>query len=91
MASFHKAVQMGVDMIEFDVLTTQDKVVVCHHDPLIEETGKTFPFIFCLCRFLGLVCVRVSADGKGYCRPLFLIHLKGKVFENNHAQDTEKI
>lgn len=40
MASFHKAVQMGVDMIEFDVLTTQDRVVVCHHDPLIEDTGE---------------------------------------------------
>lgn len=39
MPSFIQAVRMGVDLIEFDVLTTQDGVVICHHDPLIEETG----------------------------------------------------
>ena len=40
MPSFVEAVRLGVDVIEFDVLTTLDGVVICHHDPLIEETGK---------------------------------------------------
>ncbi|CAN0499086.1 unnamed protein product, partial [Laminaria digitata] len=40
MPSFIEAVRLGVDVIEFDVLTTLDGVVICHHDPLIEETGK---------------------------------------------------
>eukprot|EP00903_Cladosiphon_okamuranus_P019471 g17905.t1 len=40
MASFIEAVRLGVDVIEFDVLTTLDGVVICHHDPLIEETGE---------------------------------------------------
>ncbi|CAM9469986.1 unnamed protein product [Choristocarpus tenellus] len=39
-SSFVKAIELGVDMIEFDVLTTLDGVVACHHDPLIEETGE---------------------------------------------------
>lgn len=39
MPSFIEAVRLGVDVIEFDVLTTLDGVVICHHDPLIEETG----------------------------------------------------
>lgn len=39
MPSFVEAVRLGVDVIEFDVLTTLDGVVICHHDPLIEETG----------------------------------------------------
>lgn len=41
MPSFLEAVRRGVDVIEFDVLTTQDGVVILHHDPLIEETGAT--------------------------------------------------
>lgn len=41
MPSFIEAVRLGVDVIEFDVLTTLDGVVICHHDPLIEETGKS--------------------------------------------------
>lgn len=40
MASFIEAVKLGVDVIEFDVLTTSDSVVICHHDPLIEDTGE---------------------------------------------------
>lgn len=40
MPSFVEAVRLGVDVIEFDVLTTLDGVVICHHDPLIEETGE---------------------------------------------------
>lgn len=40
MPSFIEAVRLGVDVIEFDVLTTLDGVVICHHDPLIEETGE---------------------------------------------------
>ncbi|CAN0538653.1 unnamed protein product, partial [Ectocarpus sp. 8 AP-2014] len=40
MPSFLEAVRLGVDVIEFDVLTTSDGVVICHHDPLIEESGK---------------------------------------------------
>lgn len=40
MPSFIEAVNLGVDVIEFDVLTTSDGVVICHHDPLIEDTGK---------------------------------------------------
>lgn len=40
MLSFIEAVRLGVDMIEFDVLTTIDGVVICHHDPMIEETGE---------------------------------------------------
>lgn len=40
MISFIEAIRLGVDMIEFDVLTTVDGVVICHHDPLIEETGE---------------------------------------------------
>ena len=43
MASFVEAVRLGVDMIEFDVLTTVDGVVICFHDPVIEETGKALP------------------------------------------------
>ncbi|CAB1115178.1 unnamed protein product [Ectocarpus sp. CCAP 1310/34] len=40
MPSFLEAVRLGVDVIEFDVLTTSDGVVICHHDPLIEESGE---------------------------------------------------
>lgn len=40
MPSFIEAVRLGVDLIEFDVLTALDGVVICHHDPLIEETGE---------------------------------------------------
>ncbi|CAM9464313.1 unnamed protein product [Ectocarpus fasciculatus] len=40
MPSFLEAVRLGVDVIEFDVLTTLDGVVICHHDPLIEESGE---------------------------------------------------
>ncbi|CAM9297817.1 unnamed protein product [Discosporangium mesarthrocarpum] len=38
--SFLEAIRLGVNVIEFDVLTTQDGVVICHHDPLIEATGE---------------------------------------------------
>lgn len=51
MASYIKAVELGVDVIEFDVLTTLDGVVVCHHDPVLQETGKilrTFDIFFAL-------------------------------------------
>lgn len=40
MASYIEAVRLGVDIIEFDVLTTVDGVVFCHHDALIEKTGE---------------------------------------------------
>ena len=46
MPSFVEAVRLGVDVIEFDVLTTLDGVVICHHDPLIEETGMEGRDIF---------------------------------------------
>lgn len=50
--SFIEAVRMGCDVIEFDVLTTLDGVVMCHHDPLIEETGENLKrtwFTMCCC------------------------------------------
>lgn len=40
MASYIEAVRLGVDIIEFDVLTTVDGVVICHHDALIDKTGE---------------------------------------------------
>jgi glycerophosphoryl diester phosphodiesterase len=41
MASFHQAVKLGVDVIEFDVVACADGVL-CHHDALFEETGEWF-------------------------------------------------
>jgi len=38
-ASFHRAIELGADMIEFDLISCSDGVLV-HHDPLHEETGK---------------------------------------------------
>jgi glycerophosphoryl diester phosphodiesterase len=35
--SFKKAIEIGVDMIEFDVRRTRDQVLVVHHDELMEE------------------------------------------------------
>jgi len=34
--SFQKAIEMGADMIEFDVRRTKDHVLVAHHDELME-------------------------------------------------------
>ncbi len=36
--SFEKAIQIGSDMIEFDVRRTKDHVLVAHHDRLVHET-----------------------------------------------------
>lgn len=56
MPSFIEAVKLGVDVIEFDVLTTSDGVVICHHDPLIEDTGECcmiqYPFV-CINFYVG--------------------------------------
>lgn len=40
MLAFEQAVELGVDMIEFDVHLTKDRRVVVHHDP---ELGRTVP------------------------------------------------
>ncbi|KAG5178147.1 PLC-like phosphodiesterase, partial [Tribonema minus] len=39
--SFHRAVELGVDMIEFDVVACADGIL-CHHDPLHEASGKWY-------------------------------------------------
>jgi glycerophosphoryl diester phosphodiesterase len=35
--SFKKAIEIGVDMIEFDVRRTRDQALIVHHDELMEE------------------------------------------------------
>jgi glycerophosphoryl diester phosphodiesterase len=40
MASFLRAVELGVDMIELDVVLVQNSAILVHHDPMIEETGE---------------------------------------------------
>lgn len=79
MASFIEAVNLGVDVIEFDVLTTSDGVVICHHDPLIEDTGEWI-MMHRLCRhssgldvfFLVFYCCCTRhqvGDILDFCRP----------------------
>ncbi len=41
MKSFHEAVKLGTDMIEFDVRRTRDRILVAHHDPHITSNGQT--------------------------------------------------
>jgi glycerophosphoryl diester phosphodiesterase len=43
--SFKKALEIGVDMIEFDVRRTKDQVLVVHHDELME--GKPVKELTC--------------------------------------------
>ncbi len=38
MASFRKAIELGVDMVELDVHLTKDSVVVVHHDSTVDRT-----------------------------------------------------
>lgn len=56
MESFHKAVQLGVDVIEFDVVMCSDGLL-CHHDPVFEETGEWLASITMqqACKRLGSV------------------------------------
>lgn len=41
LASIRKALEHGVDMVEFDVRVTKDKVAVLHHDPKIKINGSS--------------------------------------------------
>ena len=38
MASYHKAIEMGVDVLEVDIHLSKDGVLVVHHDPTLERT-----------------------------------------------------
>jgi len=40
LASFQKAMELGVDMIELDVFTSKDNIAMVIHDPTVDRTTK---------------------------------------------------
>jgi len=71
--SFKKAIEIGVDMIEFDVRRTKDQALIVHHDELME--GKPV-------KELTYDEISKMAKGQGFSTPTFeevLKHTSGKV------------
>jgi len=73
MESFKKAIEIGVDMIEFDVRRTRDQVLVVHHDELMEEKPV---------KELTYDEISKMAKGQGFSTPTLeevLKHTSGRV------------
>jgi len=71
--SFKKAIEIGVDMIEFDVRRTRDQALIVHHDELME--GKPV-------KELTYDEISKTAVGQGFSVPTFeevLKHTSGKI------------
>lgn len=71
--SFKKAIDIGVDMIEFDVRRTKDQALIVHHDELMQ--GKPV-------KELAYEEISKMATGQGFSVPTFeevLKHLSGKI------------
>ncbi len=71
--SFKKAIEIGVDMIEFDVRRTRDRALIVHHDELIQ--GKPI-------KELTYDEISKTAVGQGFSVPTFeevLKHTSGKI------------
>ena len=71
--SFKKAIEIGVDMIEFDVRKTKDQVLIVHHDEFME--GKSV-------KELTYDEISYMAIGQGFSIPTFeevLKHTSGKI------------
>ena len=71
--SFKKAIEIGVDMIEFDVRRTRDQALIVHHDELIE--GKPV-------KELTYDEISKMAIGQGFSIPTFeevLKFMSGKI------------
>jgi glycerophosphoryl diester phosphodiesterase len=71
--SFQKAIEIGVDMIEFDVRRTKDQTLIVYHDELLQ--GRPVK---------ELNCDEISkmATGQGFSIPTFeevLKHTSGKI------------
>lgn len=60
--SFHAAVELGVDMIEFDVLGLRDGSLVIAHDHLDAERREPIPLAHCLDAFTAPPLDRVELD-----------------------------
>ncbi len=71
--SFRKAIEIGVDMIEFDVRRAKDQALIVHHDELME--GKPI-------KELTYDEISKMAIGEGFSVPTFeevLKHTSGKI------------
>jgi len=71
--SFNKAIEIGVDMIEFDVRRTKDQALIVHHDKLME--GKPV-------KELTYDEISRMATGQGFSIPTFeeiLKYTSGKI------------
>jgi glycerophosphoryl diester phosphodiesterase len=71
--SFKKAIEIGVDMIEFDVRRTKDQALIVHHDELMQ--GKPI-------KELTYDEISKMAIGQGFFVPTFeevLKHASGKI------------
>ena len=62
LASFHTAVELGVDMVEFDVLPLRDGSLVIAHDRLDAERRQPIPLADCLDAFTAPPLDRVELD-----------------------------
>ena len=60
--SFKKAIEIGVDMIEFDVRRTKDQALIVYHDELMQEK---------LVKELTYDEISKMAKGQGYSIPTF--------------------
>ena len=45
--SFQKAIEIGADMVEFDVRQTKDKVLIVHHDKNFADTPIAWRSLSC--------------------------------------------
>jgi len=71
--SFKKAIEIGVDMVEFDVRRTRDHALIVHHDELME--GKPV-------KELTYDEISKMAKGQGFSTPILeevLKHTSGKI------------
>lgn len=75
LASFHKAVELGVDMIEFDVVLCNDGLLV-HHDALEEQTG----------RWLASMSMAEASRLLGYPHPPLDEMLRDEILLNSGVQ-----
>ena len=101
LASFQKALELNVDMIELDVHVSKDNIPVVIHDETVDRTtnakGKVIDFTAKELQNLGIPTLEEVFDlVKNRCR----INIEIKVFEatkpvlnliNNSSFDTEKI
>jgi len=79
--SFERAIEMGADMIEFDVRKTADRVLIAHHDEEIQ--GKAI-------RELTYQDLERLAGRKGYHVPTFeevLVLTRGKIKLNAELKE----